>query len=78
MSYDNTAKYLAELYPAEFAKWLLPDKDTEVTVLKTELSIDPICADYVIFLQTIGEIFSRECANTTANRKSWGTFTVQI
>jgi predicted transposase YdaD len=60
LSYDNTAKYLAELYPAEFAKWLLPDKDTEVTVLKTELSIDPIRADYVTFLQTSSRILHIE------------------
>ena len=60
MSYDNTAKYLAELYPAEFAKWLLPDKTTEVTVLKTELSIDPIRADYVTFLQTSSRILHIE------------------
>lgn len=60
MSYDNTAKYLAELYPAEFAKWLLPNKTTEVTVLKTELSIDPIRADYVTFLQTSSRILHIE------------------
>jgi predicted transposase YdaD len=60
LSYDNTAKYLAELYPAEFAKWLLPDKTTEVTVLKTELSIDPIRADYVTFLQTSSRILHIE------------------
>lgn len=60
MSYDNTAKYLAELYPAEFVKWLLPDKNTEVTVLKTELSIDPIRADYVTFLQTSSRILHIE------------------
>ncbi|MGJ5632541.1 Rpn family recombination-promoting nuclease/putative transposase [Nostoc sp. CALU 1950] len=60
MSYDNTAKYLAELYPAEFAKWLLPDKNTEVTVLKTELSIEPIRADYVTFLQTSSRILHIE------------------
>ncbi|MEH1866664.1 MAG: Rpn family recombination-promoting nuclease/putative transposase [Nostoc sp.] len=60
MSYDNTAKYLAELYPAEFAKWLLPDKTTEVTVLKTELSIEPIRADYVTFLQTSSRILHIE------------------
>lgn len=60
MSYDNTAKYLAELYPAEFAKWLLADKTTEVTVLKTELSIEPIRADYVTFLQTSSRILHIE------------------
>ncbi|WP_373526369.1 Rpn family recombination-promoting nuclease/putative transposase [Nostoc sp.] len=60
MSYDNTAKYLAELYPTEFAKWLLTDKTTEVTVLKTELSIEPIRADYVTFLQTSSRILHIE------------------
>lgn len=60
MSYDNTAKYLAELYPAEFAKWLLTDEPSEVTILKTELSIEPIRADYVVFLQTSSRILHIE------------------
>ncbi|MBE8987770.1 DUF4351 domain-containing protein [Nostoc sp. LEGE 12450] len=60
MSYDNTAKYLAELYPAEFAKWLLTTTLQEVTVLKTELSIEPIRADSVTFLQTANRILHIE------------------
>ncbi|WP_341531813.1 Rpn family recombination-promoting nuclease/putative transposase (plasmid) [Nostoc sp. UHCC 0302] len=60
MSYDNTAKYLAELYPAEFAKWLLIPEPQEVTVLKTELSLEPIRADFVTFLQTTNRILHVE------------------
>lgn len=52
MSYDNVCKILAEKYPLEFARWLLPNKPRKVKVLKTELSIEPIRADSVIFLQT--------------------------
>ena len=60
MSYDNTAKYLAELYPDEFAKWLLTSELQEVTVLKTELSLEPIRADFVTFLQTTNRILHIE------------------
>lgn len=60
MSYDNTAKYLAELYPDEFAKWLLTSEPQEVTVLKTELSLEPIRADFVTFLQTTNRILHIE------------------
>ncbi|MBD2255345.1 DUF4351 domain-containing protein [Nostoc parmelioides] len=66
MSYDNTAKYLAELYPADFANWLLPDQaNQEVTILKTELSIEPIRADSVIFLQTKSRILHLEFQTLT-------------
>ena len=66
MSYDNTAKYLAELYPADFANWLLPNQpNQEVTVLKTELSIEPIRTDSVIFLQTKSRILHLEFQTLT-------------
>ncbi len=51
MSYDNLCKYLAEQYPREFVRWLLSSEEVnDVQVLKTELSIEPIRADAVIFL----------------------------
>jgi predicted transposase YdaD len=52
MSYDNVCKILAEKYPLDFAKWLISNKVREVKVLKTELSIEPVRADSVSFLQT--------------------------
>ncbi|MEA5550588.1 Rpn family recombination-promoting nuclease/putative transposase [Anabaena cylindrica UHCC 0172] len=50
--YDNTCKFLAETFPTDFATWLL-GKPIPLTKLKpSELSIEPIRADSVIFLQS--------------------------
>jgi predicted transposase YdaD len=51
MSFDNLCKLLSEKHPLTFASWVLGTPQTAVTVLKTELSIEPIRADYVTFLQ---------------------------
>ncbi|GBE93556.1 DUF4351 domain-containing protein [Nostoc cycadae] len=51
MSFDNLCKLLSEKHPATFASWVLGTPQTAATVLKTELSIEPIRADYVTFLQ---------------------------
>jgi predicted transposase YdaD len=56
LSYDNACKYLAEQYPAEFVRWLLAVEPQAVEVLKTELTIEPIRADAVTFLQTANQI----------------------
>lgn len=56
MSFDNTCKYLAEQYPDDYVSWLLTDKEEVVEVLKTELTIEPIRADSVSFLQTTKQI----------------------
>ncbi|PIG94173.1 DUF4351 domain-containing protein [Gloeocapsopsis sp. IPPAS B-1203] len=60
MSFDNLCKLLSEKHPATFASWVLGTPQTEVTVLKTELSIEPIRADYVTFLQLQGRILHLE------------------
>jgi predicted transposase/invertase (TIGR01784 family) len=60
MSYDNVCKLLAEKYPFDFAKWLLPQEPKTIKVLKTELSIEPIRADFVTFLQTENRILHIE------------------
>lgn len=60
MSYDNVCKLLAEKYPTEFARWLLTVEPREIEVLKTELSIEPIRADSVTFLQTENRILHIE------------------
>ncbi len=39
MNYDNTCKYLAEQYPAEFVSWLLAVQPQDIQVLKTELTL---------------------------------------
>ena len=60
MSFDNVCKLLAEKYPFDFAKWLLPQAPKTIKVLKTELSIEPIRADFVTFLQTENRILHIE------------------
>jgi predicted transposase YdaD len=52
VSYDNVCKFLAEQYPEAFAGWLLARQPQQVQVLKTELTLEPIRADSVTFLQT--------------------------
>ncbi len=43
---------LAEKYPADFARWLIGEESTNIEVLKTELSLEPIRADSVTFIRT--------------------------
>jgi predicted transposase YdaD len=52
VSFDNVCKILAEKYPEDFVRWLIGGESTDITVLKTELSLEPIRADSVIFIQT--------------------------
>ncbi|AFZ30780.1 hypothetical protein Glo7428_2261 [Gloeocapsa sp. PCC 7428] len=67
MSFDNLCKLLSEKYPAVFASWVLGTPQTEVKVLKTELSIEPIRADYVTFLQLQGRILHLEFQTVIAS-----------
>ena len=65
MSFDNVCKLLAEKHPAEFVRWLIVGESTNVKVLKTELSIEPIRADSVTFLQTANQILHIEFQTLT-------------
>jgi predicted transposase/invertase (TIGR01784 family) len=60
LTYDNICKYLAEQYPANFIRWLFSSESTEIQVLKTELSLEPIRADSVTLLQTSNQILHLE------------------
>lgn len=60
MSFDNICKLLAEKYPLDFARWLLPEEPQKIRVLKTELGIEPIRADFLTFLQTENQILHIE------------------
>jgi predicted transposase/invertase (TIGR01784 family) len=60
MSFDNLCKLLSEQHPERFAAWILNQPVTSVTVLKTELGIEPIRADSVTLLQTPGRILHLE------------------
>jgi len=60
LSYDNVCKYLAEQYPAEFVRWLLAIESTDIEILKTELTLEPIRADALTFLRTANQILHLE------------------
>ncbi|WP_309242527.1 DUF4351 domain-containing protein [Limnofasciculus baicalensis] len=60
MSYDNTCKYLAEKYPTAFANWLLGIQSSNIEILKTELTNEPIRADAITFLRTANQILHLE------------------
>ncbi|QSV63960.1 MAG: Rpn family recombination-promoting nuclease/putative transposase [Dolichospermum sp. DL01] len=68
MSYDNTCKYLAETYPQDFARWLLAAEVSEVEILKTELNLEPIRADAVIFLKVGNQILHLEFQTTPKSK----------
>ncbi|MBD2603975.1 Rpn family recombination-promoting nuclease/putative transposase [Scytonema hofmannii FACHB-248] len=65
MSFDNVCKVLVEKYPADFVRWLIAEESTNVKVLKTELSLEPIRADSVIFIQTANIILHVEFQTLT-------------
>jgi predicted transposase YdaD len=68
MSFDNVCKLLAEKYPADFVRWLTADEAKNIKVLKTELSIEPIRADSVIFIQTSSQILHIEFQTLTLSK----------
>ncbi|MGJ5630729.1 Rpn family recombination-promoting nuclease/putative transposase [Nostoc sp. CALU 1950] len=70
MAFDNVCKILAETYPTDFARWLLTVEPQKIKVLKTELSIEPIRADSVTFLQTENRILHLEFQTTTRSKTS--------
>lgn len=60
MASDNICKYLAEEYPADFVRWLSGEDVTDITVIKTELSVEPIRADSLILRQGSNRILHWE------------------
>ncbi len=67
--YDNLCKILAEKYPRDFTRWLLNQEPQTIEILKTELSIEPIRADSVTFLQTENRILHLEFQTTIKSQK---------
>ncbi|MEH2125909.1 DUF4351 domain-containing protein [Nostoc sp.] len=67
--YDNLCKFLAEKYPLDFTRWLLNQEPQKIEILKTELSIEPIRADSVTFLQTENRILHLEFQTTIKSQK---------
>ena len=60
MAFDNLCKLLAEKHPERFASWVLGQPVESATVLRSELSIEPIRADSVTFLRFQGKILHLE------------------
>ena len=50
--YDDTCRFLAEHFSADFASWLLGESVTLTEIKPSELSLDPIRADALILLQS--------------------------
>jgi predicted transposase/invertase (TIGR01784 family) len=50
--YDDTCRYLAEHFSADFASWLLGKSVTLTEIQPSELSLDPIRADALILLES--------------------------
>lgn len=65
MSFDNVCKLFAEKHPVDFIRWLIAEESTDVKVLKTELSLEPIRADSVTFLRTANRILHIEFQTLT-------------
>ena len=58
--YDDTCKFLAEHFSADFASWLLGETVTLTEIQPSELSLDPIRADAMILLQSEDSILHIE------------------
>ena len=52
MSFDNICKFLAETFPSDFASWLLGQPINLTKLEPSELLLEPIRADTVIFLES--------------------------
>jgi predicted transposase/invertase (TIGR01784 family) len=50
--YDDTCRFLAEQFSADFASWLLGEPITLTELKPSELSLDPIRADALILLES--------------------------
>ncbi len=58
--YDDTCRFLAEHFSADFASWLLGEPVTLTEIQPSELSLDPIRADAMILLQSKDSILHIE------------------
>jgi predicted transposase/invertase (TIGR01784 family) len=57
---DNICKFLAENFPTDFASWLLGEPINFTKLEPSELSVEPIRADSVIFLKSLRMILHIE------------------
>ncbi|MBW4508159.1 MAG: DUF4351 domain-containing protein [Scytonematopsis contorta HA4267-MV1] len=68
--YDNLCKIIAEKYPRDFSRWLLNQEPGEIEILKSELSIEPIRADSVLFIKIDNRILHIEFQTITTSEPS--------
>jgi predicted transposase/invertase (TIGR01784 family) len=66
--YDDTCRFLAEHFSADFASWLMGEPVTMTELQPSELSLDPIRADAMMMLQSEEVILHIEF-QTQSNRK---------
>jgi predicted transposase/invertase (TIGR01784 family) len=60
MPIDNVCKYLSQAYPESFINWVLGGITTDAEILKSELSVEPIRADFVALLRPQSRILHLE------------------
>jgi predicted transposase YdaD len=58
--YDDTCRFLAEHFSADFASWLLGEPVTMTELKPSELSLDPIRTDALILLQSAASFLHLE------------------
>jgi predicted transposase/invertase (TIGR01784 family) len=58
--YDDTCRFLAEHFSADFASWLLGEPITMTELKPSELSLDPIRTDALILLQSAASFLHLE------------------
>ena len=63
--YDNTCKFLAETFPTDFASWILGEPIPLTKLEPSELSLEPIRADSLIFLESAEIILHLEFQTST-------------
>lgn len=68
--YDDTYRFLAEHFSADFASWLLGKPVTMTELKPSELSLDPIRADALILLQSDESVLHIDSTNTSQEQYS--------
>ncbi len=58
--YDDTCRFLAEHFSADFASWLIGESITLTEIKPSELSLDPIRADALILMESNDSILHLE------------------
>ncbi|WP_313770076.1 MULTISPECIES: hypothetical protein [Nostocales] len=71
MAYDNICRYLTSEYPLAFVQWLL-NTATEIKVLPTELSLEPIRSDALFQVRTYALVTRKQDFEIASLRRNDG------